>query len=91
MLDLTQIRIREFRKVTLIYNLIIKNDIHRRSSNKYYYKLQPGTKGTLLPDSYRRAFARKQITCIEYQDISEDEERDIFQVNIVFFSSRFNF
>lgn len=36
----------------------------------------------LLPETYRRLFANKQIVCIEYQDITDDDEREIFQVCI---------
>ncbi|TFK35139.1 hypothetical protein BDQ12DRAFT_737722 [Crucibulum laeve] len=33
----------------------------------------------LLPEKYRRLFANKQIVCVEYQDISDSDEREIFQ------------
>ncbi|KIM81490.1 hypothetical protein PILCRDRAFT_821276 [Piloderma croceum F 1598] len=38
-----------------------------------------GSKKKLLPEKYRRLFANKQIVCIEYQDITDDDEREIFQ------------
>ena len=34
----------------------------------------------LLPDEYRKTFANKQIVCVEYQDITDADEREIFQV-----------
>ena len=34
----------------------------------------------LLPDEYRKMFANKQIVCVEYQDITDADEREIFQV-----------
>ncbi|KAF8808804.1 hypothetical protein BYT27DRAFT_7188278 [Phlegmacium glaucopus] len=33
----------------------------------------------LLPDEYRKTFANKQIVCVEYQDITDSDEREIFQ------------
>lgn len=69
----------------LCFNYLRIRTHNRRSTQKFYYKLQPGITGKLLPDRYRRQFAMKQITCIEYQDISQDEERDIFQVRCLFY------
>jgi hypothetical protein len=34
----------------------------------------------LLPEEYRKTFANKQIVCVEYQDITDADEREIFQV-----------
>ena len=31
-------------------------------------------------DEYRKMFAHKQIACVEYQDITDVDEREIFQV-----------
>ena len=39
----------------------------------------------LLPDDYRKQFANKQIVCVEYQDITDSDEREIFQVCHDFF------
>ncbi|KAM6499060.1 hypothetical protein JOM56_004568 [Amanita muscaria] len=33
----------------------------------------------LLPEKYRRLFANKQIVCVEYHDITDQDEREIFQ------------
>ncbi|KAI0357177.1 hypothetical protein OH77DRAFT_1422717 [Trametes cingulata] len=38
-----------------------------------------GAKGQLLPERYRKLFMMKQIVCMEYQDITPDNEREIFQ------------
>ncbi|KAI0247544.1 hypothetical protein BJV78DRAFT_1285460 [Lactifluus subvellereus] len=38
-----------------------------------------GKYGKQLPAKYKRMFANKQIVCIEYQGISEDDEREIFR------------
>lgn len=37
-------------------------------------------KRNILPDKYRRLFANKQIVCVEYSDINDRDEREIFQV-----------
>ncbi|EJD00602.1 uncharacterized protein FOMMEDRAFT_142422 [Fomitiporia mediterranea MF3/22] len=54
--------------------------IQSRTNLKMWYKLQPGNEGgRLLPEQYRKQFSRKQIACVEYCDINEDNEREIFQ------------
>lgn len=55
------------------------------TGTKYWYKdkatAQTG-RGQSLPDRYRRLFANKQVVCIEYQDLPDSDEREIFQVRI---------
>ncbi|KAK1217811.1 hypothetical protein PQX77_019517 [Marasmius sp. AFHP31] len=36
-------------------------------------------KGPLLPEKYRTIFSNKQIVCVEYEELKEVEERDIFK------------
>jgi hypothetical protein len=59
--------------------------LHSFTNEKLWYKdvgtSGKGTKKKLLPEKYRRLFANKQIVCIEYQDITDDDEREIFQVS----------
>jgi hypothetical protein len=50
------------------------------SKKKYWYKQKEGKPGKQLPPKYKRMFANKQIVCIEYMEISEDNEREIFRV-----------
>lgn len=50
------------------------------SKRKYWYKQKAGKPGKQLPPKYKRMFANKQIVCIEYMEISEDDEREIFRV-----------
>jgi len=58
---------------------------YRDSTDKYWYKLnaanQTGRASRILPERYRRLFSNKQIVCIEYQDLPDSEEREIFQVS----------
>ncbi|KIJ19316.1 hypothetical protein PAXINDRAFT_166560 [Paxillus involutus ATCC 200175] len=54
------------------------------TGEKYWYKNSAASQsgrspGMLLPEKYRRLFANKQIVCIEYQDLPDSEEREIFQ------------
>ncbi|KAL0947905.1 hypothetical protein HGRIS_010540 [Hohenbuehelia grisea] len=56
----------------------------RHTGEKLWYKdVQipgKGNKGKkILPEKYRRLFANKQIVCVEYADINDDDEREIFQ------------
>jgi hypothetical protein len=53
---------------------------HRESGKKYWYKLKAGKQGKQLPPKYKRMFSHKQIVCIEYMEITEDDEREIFRV-----------
>ncbi|KAI6024231.1 hypothetical protein EDC04DRAFT_2869528 [Pisolithus marmoratus] len=51
-------------------------------SISYYYKRSSALQGKgsmLLPEKYKRLFANKQIVCIEYQDLPDSDEREIFQ------------
>lgn len=60
------------------------------SGEKYWYTVDTGgndRKGQpkkLLPEKYRRAFAKKQVVCVEYRDLTDNNERDIFQVCLSF-------
>ncbi|KAH7886793.1 hypothetical protein F5I97DRAFT_1927097 [Phlebopus sp. FC_14] len=54
------------------------------TGEKYWYKVNAASqsgrlRGTLLPEKYRRLFANKQIVCIEFQDLADSDEREIFQ------------
>ncbi|KAI0292356.1 hypothetical protein B0F90DRAFT_1770838 [Multifurca ochricompacta] len=49
------------------------------TKRKYWYKQKTGKPGKQLPPKYKRMFANKQIVCIEYMEISEDDEREIFR------------
>ncbi|KAG7442576.1 uncharacterized protein BT62DRAFT_935881 [Guyanagaster necrorhizus] len=52
------------------------------TGRKYWYRDHPGVPGkqkNILPESLRRIFANKQIVCVEYSDLTDDGERDIFQ------------
>ncbi|KAK0472976.1 hypothetical protein IW261DRAFT_1423952 [Armillaria novae-zelandiae] len=53
------------------------------TGDKYWYKDNLGApskrKKNLLPEYLRRMFSNKQIVCVEYQDLADEGERDIFQ------------
>ena len=53
------------------------------SAKKYWYKSNPGDKRIMLPKALMQTFANKQITCIEYDGLSDDQEREIFQVSLL--------
>ena len=38
----------------------------------------------ILPDRLKREFDRKQVVCVEYQDIHDDDEREVFKVRLPF-------
>jgi hypothetical protein len=39
-----------------------------------------GPKRKMMPEKYRKVFANKQVVCVEYHEISEEDEREVFQV-----------
>ncbi|KAK0442485.1 uncharacterized protein EV420DRAFT_1578194 [Desarmillaria tabescens] len=53
------------------------------TGEKYWYKDNPGApskrKKNLLPEYLCRMFSNKQVVCVEYQDLPDEGERDIFQ------------
>ncbi|KAG6336209.1 hypothetical protein ID866_2886 [Astraeus odoratus] len=54
----------------------------RQTGDKYYYKsgaTSQSARSMLLPEKYKRLFSNKQIVCIEYQDLPDTDEREIFQ------------
>jgi hypothetical protein len=53
---------------------------HRENKRKFWYKQKAGKPGKQLPPKYKRMFSNKQIVCIEYMEITEDNEREIFRV-----------
>jgi hypothetical protein len=63
-----------------LINSLLGNSI---SGEKLYYTdLDTSTrKRKLMPEKYRKIFANKQIVCVEYQDITDSDEREIFQVS----------
>ena len=66
--------------------MIAKHDYVRVTSAKYWYKKLGGRRqGSSLSEKYKRLFANKQIVCIEYDELSEQNEREIFRVsNFIF-------
>ncbi|KAF9442099.1 hypothetical protein P691DRAFT_638967, partial [Macrolepiota fuliginosa MF-IS2] len=72
-------------RLTSIYRFML-GLIHRDSTGeRYWYKGSPTPesgkkkKRNILPDKYRRLFANKQVVCVEYSDINDNDEREIFQ------------
>ncbi|KAI0667549.1 hypothetical protein C8Q78DRAFT_982039, partial [Trametes maxima] len=69
-------------RLTSIYRFI-SGEIPRKSlftGEKYVFTREMGnSKAQLLPERYRKIFLNKQIVCMEYQDISAENEREIFQ------------
>ncbi|CDO77833.1 hypothetical protein BN946_scf184714.g8 [Trametes cinnabarina] len=49
------------------------------TGERFWFKINSNIKGQILPERYRKMFLNKQIVCMEYQDISPENEREIFQ------------
>ncbi|KAF5363203.1 hypothetical protein D9758_008370 [Tetrapyrgos nigripes] len=56
------------------------------TNEKFWYQIDPSVHGgkkvpaaRLLPPQYRKSFAGKQIVCVEYTDLTDSDEREIFQ------------
>lgn len=52
------------------------------NNKKYWAKPALGENRLILPKPLLQAFANKQITCIEYEGLTDDQEREIFQVRL---------
>jgi hypothetical protein len=39
-----------------------------------------GARRKMMPEKYRKVFCNKQVVCVEYHEISEEDEREVFQV-----------
>ncbi|THU99208.1 hypothetical protein K435DRAFT_719927 [Dendrothele bispora CBS 962.96] len=75
-------------RLTSIYKFMNGLIPHRdpMTNEKFWYiknsSVHQNTKKSsvrLLPEKYRRSFSNKQIVCVEYQDLTDANERDIFQ------------
>ncbi|KAI8976365.1 hypothetical protein BD414DRAFT_446482 [Trametes punicea] len=53
--------------------------IQLETNKKWWFRGSDGEKRNLLPKQLLQAFANKQIVCVEYEDLSDDQEREIFQ------------
>jgi hypothetical protein len=55
----------------------------RISGDKLWYRDNPAARGKskkLLPEKFRNMFDAKAVVCVEYQDLDDADEREIFQV-----------
>jgi hypothetical protein len=51
------------------------------TGKKWWFTPVPhGKQGARLPEKFRGIFEKKQVVCVEYDDIRGDEEREIFKV-----------
>ena len=50
------------------------------TSKRYWCKKYGANARLLLPTPLQQAFANKQIVCVEYDSLTEEQEREIFQV-----------
>ncbi|KAF8918185.1 hypothetical protein CPB85DRAFT_1471724, partial [Mucidula mucida] len=49
------------------------------AAQKYWYKTSSNNRGPGLPPHLKTRFDNKQLTCVEYDDLTEDQEREIFR------------
>ncbi|KAJ6566815.1 hypothetical protein B0H19DRAFT_1258000 [Mycena capillaripes] len=73
-------------RLTSIYRYLFLRsclDIHSKTRVKWWYcdnsSHPAGKSKNILPEKFRAQFARKQLQCIEHQDVTNAVERDIFQ------------
>ncbi|KAI0698000.1 hypothetical protein BC835DRAFT_1468970 [Cytidiella melzeri] len=55
--------------------------LSRFTNEKFFFKELPDRKekGKLLPERYRKIFVNKQLVCMEYSDMTDSDEREVFQ------------
>ncbi|OSD02329.1 hypothetical protein PYCCODRAFT_1467972 [Trametes coccinea BRFM310] len=69
-------------RLTSIYRFIAGEIPYKDAftGERFYFKVDSkSAKGQILPERYRKMFLNKQIVCMEYQDITPENEREIFQ------------
>ncbi|KDQ21471.1 hypothetical protein BOTBODRAFT_25916 [Botryobasidium botryosum FD-172 SS1] len=69
-------------RLTSIQKFIDGQIPHRDASTgkKYWYTKSENQTGKLeVPEGFKKQFAKKPITCVEYHGLDQDTERDIFQ------------
>ncbi|KAH9979380.1 hypothetical protein BGW80DRAFT_595558 [Lactifluus volemus] len=49
------------------------------TGKRYWCKKQGANSRALLPKALQQAFANKQIVCVEYDSLTDEQEREIFQ------------
>ncbi|KAI0296749.1 hypothetical protein B0F90DRAFT_1811280 [Multifurca ochricompacta] len=49
------------------------------TAKRYWCKKQGANARTLLPKTLQQSFANKQIVCVEYDSLTDEQEREIFQ------------
>ncbi len=60
---------------------VLKHLLRLTGERLWFKEGSKGPKGKLMPEKYRKVFANKQIVCVEFHEISEEDEREVFQVN----------
>ncbi|KAJ6566818.1 hypothetical protein B0H19DRAFT_1258003 [Mycena capillaripes] len=72
-------------RLTSIYRFVEGLIPHKDSltGDKFWYRDNPAhsTRGVkkILPERYRRMFDNRAVVCVEYQDLTDADEREIFQ------------
>ncbi|KAI0776998.1 hypothetical protein BD413DRAFT_524648 [Trametes elegans] len=69
-------------RLTSIYRFISGEIPHKDAftGEKFVFRNDMGnSKAQILPERYRKLFLNKQIVCMEYQEITPENEREIFQ------------
>ena len=57
----------------------------RTTNKKLYFTSPPGTRRKIIPEGLRQSFCNKQIACYEYEGVTAEQEREIFQVCFALF------
>lgn len=61
-------------------SILYRSSISSQSGQKLWYKNLSGKRGKLISAAQRGRFDATQIVCVEYDTITDHEEREIFQV-----------
>jgi len=81
-----QIKTRTNLFITYLYCQLLKCDFSRTTNRKSYFTNPPESKKRKLITSQMQAnFKNKQLACVEYDDLTPELERDIFQVGSLSF------
>ncbi|KZT62050.1 hypothetical protein CALCODRAFT_490617 [Calocera cornea HHB12733] len=53
--------------------------VHRSTNSKYWWTAPEGRKVPILPDSWKRLFESKSLYCVQWEQLDDNLEREIFK------------
>ncbi|KAF9076684.1 hypothetical protein BDP27DRAFT_1414534 [Rhodocollybia butyracea] len=62
-----------------LWSFLLIAEYCRETLKNWWYKADESSKKNIIPERNRTSFANRQIRCTEYEDLDEEDEREIFR------------